>query len=173
MTNHRRGLSTWRLCSRPQSALAVTSAFDRLRILARPRQWDIPDYIHRRLSSYVQLDFSAGSVGTAAMILTPEMCRAARALLRWKSHQLAGAAGLGTATIRRFESGGTIRLSSVEALFEALKGAGLEFIPAGGKSLVGGPGLRTIPLAEPEVAAAEQALEMEDSAPSETMEFNP
>ena len=64
--------------------------------------------------------------------------------------------------MERFEAGGTVRLSSVEALLQALQGAGLEFIPAGGKSLGGGPGLRTIPLAEPEVAAAEEAVELEE-----------
>ena len=57
-----------------------------------------------------------------------------------------------------------MRLSSVEAMFQALQGAGLEFISAGEKSLDGGPGLRTIPLMEPEVAAAEEALELDQSA---------
>ena len=94
--------------------------------------------------------------------MTPEMCRAARALLSWKSHQLAGAAGLSVATVRRFEAGGTVRLPSVEAMFHALQAAGLEFIPAGAMSPDGGPGLRTIPLAEPEVAAAEEAVELDD-----------
>lgn len=100
------------------------------------------------------------------MLLTPEMCRAARALLNWKPHQLASTAGLSIATVRRFESGGTVRLPSVEAMLQALHAAGLEFIPAGGKSLDGGPGLRTIPLAEPEVAAAEEAIELNDPAPT-------
>ncbi len=95
------------------------------------------------------------------MFLTPEMCRAARALLNWKASQLAGAAGLGRATVERFEAGGTVRMSSVEAMLQALQDAGLEFIPAGGKSLDGGPGLRTIPLAEPEVVAAEEAVELD------------
>ena len=98
------------------------------------------------------------------MLLTPEMSRAARALLNWEPHQLASAAGLGLVTVRRFEAGGTVRLRSVEAMLEALQGAGLEFIPAGGKSLDGGPGLRTTPVAEPEVAAAEEAVEREGSA---------
>nr|WP_295373399.1 helix-turn-helix domain-containing protein [uncultured Sphingosinicella sp.] len=98
------------------------------------------------------------------MLLTPEMCRAARALLGWKAHQLADAAGLGIATVRRFESGGLVRLPSVEAMLEALQGAGLQFIPAGGKSLGGGPGLRMIPMAEPEVAAAEEAIELDEPA---------
>jgi hypothetical protein len=48
-------------------------------------------------------------------------------------------------------------------MLQALQGAGLEFIAAGGKSLDSGPGLRTIPKAEPEVAAAEEALELHES----------
>lgn len=94
------------------------------------------------------------------MLLTPEMCRAARALLNWTPNQLASAAGLKTRTVLRFEGSATVRLTSVEAMLQALQGAGLEFIPAGGKSLAGGPGLRTIPLPEPEVATAEQAAEV-------------
>jgi transcriptional regulator with XRE-family HTH domain len=96
------------------------------------------------------------------MLLTPEMCRTARALLDWTPQQLASAAGLGIATVRRFESGGIVRMPSVEAMLQALQAAGLEFIAAGGKSLDGGPGLRTIPKAEPEVAAAEEALELHE-----------
>ncbi len=107
------------------------------------------------------------------MILTPELCRAARALLNWKLHHLASAAGLSLTTVRRFEAGGAIRLSSVEAMFESLQVAGVEFIAAGGKSLAGGPGLRTIPLAEPEVAAAGEALALEHPPLSVSVEFNP
>lgn len=98
------------------------------------------------------------------MIMTPEMCRAARALLNWKPHHLASAAELSAATVRRLEAGGTVRLPSVEAMFQALQAAGLEFIPAGAMSPDGGPGIRTLPLAEPEVAAAEDAVELNDSA---------
>lgn len=58
-------------------------------------------------------------------------------------------------------------------MFAALQGAGLEFIPAGGKSLAGGPGLRTIPLAEPEVAAAEEALELDEPALSTSLDLDP
>lgn len=95
---------------------------------------------------------------SAFMLLTPEMGRAARALLNWKPEELAAAAGLGAATVRRFERGGIVRGSSVEAMLLALQSAGLEFIAAGGKSLDGGPGLRTMPMLEPEVAAAEEAV---------------
>jgi hypothetical protein len=54
-------------------------------------------------------------------------------------------------------------LGSVETMLEALQGAGLEFIPAGEKSMGGGPGLRTRPVAEPEVAAAEAAVELDET----------
>ena len=99
----------------------------------------------------------------ASVLLTPKMCRAARALLAWEAHQLASAAGLAIETVRRFEAGDIVDLGSVEAMLAALQGAGLEFIPAGGSSLHGGPGLRAIPMAEPEVAEAEEAAELEDT----------
>lgn len=92
------------------------------------------------------------------------MCRAARALLRWKVQQLASAAGLTDATVRRFEASGLVRPASVEAMINALQGAGLELIPAGGQSLEGGPGIRVIPSVEPEVAAAEEAVELNEPA---------
>lgn len=98
------------------------------------------------------------------MVLTPELCRAARALLGWEASALATSAGIDVATVERFESGALVSPASVETMLEALQGAGLEFIPAGGKSLDGGPGLRTIPRPEPEVAAAEEALELEEPA---------
>jgi len=95
------------------------------------------------------------------MLLSPELCRAARALLRWEVHHLAAAAGIPASAVEHFEEGSMVEPASVEVMLEALQGAGLEFIPAGGKSLDGGPGLRTVPMPEPEVAAAEEALELE------------
>jgi len=90
------------------------------------------------------------------------MSRAARALLRWGTEELATAAGLSLSTVKRFERGGMVRASSVEAMLHALQRAGLEFIAAGGRSLDGGPGLRTMPMLEPEVAAAEGAVELDE-----------
>lgn len=104
------------------------------------------------------------------MLLTPEMCRAARALLKWKVQQLARATGLAEATVRRFEASGLVRPASVEAMIQALQGAGVELIPAGGQSLGGGPGVRMIPSAEPEVAAAEEAVELNEPALSLDMD---
>ena len=98
------------------------------------------------------------------MLLSPEMSRAARALLRWDAEELAAAAGLSASTVKRFERGGMVRAPSVEAMLHALEGAGLEFIAAGGRSLDGGPGLRTMPMLEPEVAAAEEAVELDETA---------
>ncbi|MBA3669282.1 MAG: hypothetical protein H0W71_04360 [Sphingomonas sp.] len=138
----------------PIADIRLKSAFDPKRTLAETC----------RFLAQKQLDSSSSPMRKAFMLLTPEMCHAARALLKWKLHQLASEAGLGIATVRRFEAGGTVRLASVEAMFQALQGAGLEFIPAGEKSLEGGPGLRTIPLVEPEVAAAEEAVELDDPA---------
>jgi hypothetical protein len=96
------------------------------------------------------------------MILTPELCRAARALLKWDTPQLAASADLRTEVVERFEAGGMVEAASVAVIREALQNAGLEFIPAGGKSLDGGPGVRSIPMHEPELAAAEEALELEE-----------
>jgi hypothetical protein len=100
----------------------------------------------------------------AAVLLTPEMCRAARALLDWQVQQLAAAARLDVVPVELFEANGVVPPSTVEAMLEALQAAGIEFIPAGGESTDGGPGLRTIPMPEPEVAAAEEAAELEEPA---------
>jgi transcriptional regulator with XRE-family HTH domain len=105
------------------------------------------------------------------MLLTPEMCNAARALLKWEAQQLASAAELEVATVERFEAGGMVPPESVEAILQALQAAGLEFIAAGGQSLDGGPGLRTSPVAEPEVAAAEEAIALEEPALTNSAEF--
>ena len=104
------------------------------------------------------------------MVLTPELCRASRALLKWKVLHLASAAGLAEATVRRFEASGLVRPTSVEAMIQALEGAGLELIQAGAKSLKGGPRVRMIPLVEPEVAAAEEAIELNEPALSLEMD---
>jgi transcriptional regulator with XRE-family HTH domain len=54
--------------------------------------------------------------------LTPEACRAARALLRWGVRDLAAAAGVGVVTVARFEGGEEIleaTLDKLHAAFEA------------------------------------------------------
>ena len=73
--------------------------------------------------------------------LTSQQIRAARALLRWRAQDLAGASAVGVATIRRAE------LTEIEtsmtapndmAVRRALESAGVEFIDENG----GGPGVR-------------------------------
>lgn len=104
---------------------------------------------------------------SSLMLMTPELCRAARALIDWDVPQLARASGVSEEAVEQFEAGRVVPHEAVEALLQALLDAGLEFIAAGAKSHDGGPGLRTIPLAEPEVTAAEEAVELDPESASE------
>lgn len=75
------------------------------------------------------------------MIFSPEI-KAARALLGWTQADLAHAASVGVATVRRLESTGNDLRGSVETVWKvqkALEAAGIEFIPAAGGA---GPGVR-------------------------------
>jgi transcriptional regulator with XRE-family HTH domain len=63
--------------------------------------------------------------------LTVEQSRAARGLLNWNQNQLADAANIGRATIRRFEAGRRTPIpNNLAAIRAALEAAGVEFIPA-------------------------------------------
>ena len=73
------------------------------------------------------------------MTITPEQCRAARALLNWSQPDLAEAAGIARGTIANFERGASVpHPSNLADIRTALEAAGVEFIPANG----GGPGVR-------------------------------
>lgn len=73
------------------------------------------------------------------MTISPEQCRAARALLDWSQPDLVEASGIGRSTITRFERGNrTPHASNLAAIRAALEAAGVEFIDRNG----GGPGLR-------------------------------
>ena len=64
------------------------------------------------------------------MSLTPEQCRAARALLNWSQPDLAEATGIARQTITRFESGANLPHPNNRATIrEALEAAGIEFLP--------------------------------------------
>jgi predicted transcriptional regulator len=74
-------------------------------------------------------------------ILTSELVRAARALLRWEQRDLEAASSVSLPTIKRLESKPGMmaaHLSTVVALRKALELAGVEFIDENG----GGPGVR-------------------------------
>jgi predicted transcriptional regulator len=80
-------------------------------------------------------------VGKAALILSSELIRAARALLRWEQRDLASASAVSLPTIKRLESQPGImaaHMSTVTALRKALEAAGVDFIDENG----GGPGVR-------------------------------
>lgn len=64
-------------------------------------------------------------------LITSEQIRAGRALIKWSADDLATAAGVGVATIRRFESvagvpSGQTRV--IELIKSCLQAAGVEFI---------------------------------------------
>ncbi len=80
-------------------------------------------------------------MGKAALVLSSELIRAARALVRWEQRDLARASSVSLPTIKRLESTPGMmaaHMSTVAALKRALEGAGVEFIDENG----GGPGVR-------------------------------
>ena len=76
------------------------------------------------------------------MEFSPNLCRAGRALLEWSAADLAEAAKVGIATVKRFEAGDAVRQPTKDALHRAMEAAGLAFISAGEKSTAGGEGVR-------------------------------
>lgn len=76
------------------------------------------------------------------MGMTHEQCRAARVLLGWSANQLADAAKLGIATVKRFESGQPVQDTTADALRSSLDEAGIEFLEPGAVSRKGGAGVR-------------------------------
>ncbi len=71
--------------------------------------------------------------------MTPEQCRAGRALLDLSQPQLAVAAGLGLSTVVDFErSRRRVSAEAIRSIMRALEDAGVEFIHENG----GGAGVR-------------------------------
>jgi transcriptional regulator with XRE-family HTH domain len=67
----------------------------------------------------------------ALQMLEPGQIRAARALLGWRQEELSRASGVGTATIRRIENGGSPisgNISTVMRIQAAYEKAGILFI---------------------------------------------
>ena len=80
-------------------------------------------------------------MGKAALVLSSELIRAARALVRWEQRDLAEASSVSLPTIKRLKSKPgfmAAHMSTVAALRKALEAAGIEFIEENG----GGPGVR-------------------------------
>lgn len=80
------------------------------------------------------------------MLFNDRLCKAARALLEWTAEDLAKAASVGVATVRRFETGADIRPETNAALQAALTAGGIDFVEAGSVVRAGkasfGPGVR-------------------------------
>lgn len=74
--------------------------------------------------------------------LTPNQCRAARALVGLSQHDLALQAGVSVALLRTFEAGGGAPDGSTMAIQNALEGAGAILIASGSTSPAGGEGAR-------------------------------
>jgi transcriptional regulator with XRE-family HTH domain len=78
--------------------------------------------------------------------MTPDQSAMARAALHISRAELAALAGLGVATIVRFEAGSPTTDQTAETLRETLERQGVEFIPAGAVIREGkgasGPGVR-------------------------------
>jgi transcriptional regulator with XRE-family HTH domain len=75
-------------------------------------------------------------------MIFPLQIRAARALLGWNQNELAHAASIGIATLRRLEVSDTQLRGSAEVIWKiqvALEKAGVEFIP---EDDLKGPGVR-------------------------------
>lgn len=79
-------------------------------------------------------------------MITPEQCRAARALLNWTQADLAERVSISAVSIRAFEKGGEMRESNRKLIRLTLEQAGVAFIAENG----GGAGVR---LAKPKGTA--------------------
>jgi transcriptional regulator with XRE-family HTH domain len=66
-------------------------------------------------------------------MISPEKCKAARALLGWSQDNLAQAAHLGLSTIKLYEAGNHLstRESSITLIITAFERAGISFLDNG------------------------------------------
>ena len=75
-------------------------------------------------------------------MIEPIQCRMARAALGWSAAELASRAGIGAATVNRFEAGQAKPIGvTLSAMQRALEEGGVLFLAAG-EIAEGGPGVR-------------------------------
>ncbi len=63
--------------------------------------------------------------------MTPTQCRMARAAIKWSAADLAAAAGLGYASVARFELGETMRPETINAMRAAFEAKRVRFLMTG------------------------------------------
>jgi hypothetical protein len=83
-------------------------------------------------------DYGGESADPTMASIVGVQCFLARKALGWSLRDLARAAALASGTVRRFECGGTVRASTLEAIQPTLEEAGIIFIDASD----GGPGAK-------------------------------
>ena len=79
-------------------------------------------------------------------MITPDQCRAARALIRMSAADLAVRAEVSLVTVKRFESDQPVAYATLGAIRTALMNAGIAFIASGERSLEGDEGVRVVPI---------------------------
>lgn len=68
-----------------------------------------------------------------SITMNATQCKMARAGVGWRAQDLAIAAGVGYATVARFEAGAAIAPESLAKLVQALEGAGAMFLAGKGR----------------------------------------
>ena len=72
-----------------------------------------------------------GNCDTIMITMTIDQCRMARAGLRWTIDELASAAGIGRATVARFEGGRPVDDASIQAIRLAFSKKRVRFVEDG------------------------------------------